>query len=134
FAHYKHGDVFQKAYDAFSDYVSQSRDQAAYQRVMNSADPGEELVKWHREGELHRELGGKDLASFLETKKQEWMKDPQFQAAVIETFKANQQPTAAPSNNINLPPSLSKAAAARSAHDDGGHSGKDIYAYATAKR
>jgi hypothetical protein len=44
-----HGDAFQRAYDAFVEYAHRTRDQETYQRVMNSADPGAELVAWHNE-------------------------------------------------------------------------------------
>lgn len=132
FAHQAHGDKFNKAYDAFTNYVAQSRDQASYQRVMASHDPGEALVQWYREQELQQQLGGSDLQSFIEKQKEEWLKDPTVQAKVIEAFKATQQ--SQPSNPVHLPPSLSRAAAARSSHDEGGTSGADMYSYATAKR
>ena len=132
FAHYAHGDKFNEAYQSFTDYVNRTRDQATYQRVMASNDPGEALVGWFKDTQLQKELGGSDLKTFLEKQKEEWMKDPQFQAKVIETFKATQSPTG---NTVtNLPPSLSRVTAAGSAHDVGGNSGNDIYSYATAKR
>lgn len=132
FAHYNHKDKFNEAYNAFTDYVSKSRDQAAYQRVMASHDPGEALVQWYKDQELQQQLGGSDLTSFLEKQKEEWLKDPTIQAKVIEAFKATQQ--SQPSNPVHLPPSLSRAAAARSSHDEGGGtSGADIYSFATKR-
>jgi hypothetical protein len=130
FAHYAHKETFDQAYSEFTNYVSKTRDQATYQRVMASADPGEALVQWYRDQSLQKELGGSDLKSFLEKQREEWLKDPAVQAKVIEAFKATQQ---SPGNTqlTNLPPSLSKATAARSAHDDGGSSPADIYNYAT---
>lgn len=133
FAHFTHGEKFNEAYQDFMNYVSQTRDQAAYQRVMASSDPGDALVQWYKDKQLQQELGGSDLKTFLEKQREEWLKDPTVQAKVIEAFKATQQQTQ-PSNLTNLPPSLSKTAAARSAHDEGGSSGADIYSYATAKR
>jgi hypothetical protein len=133
FAHYAHGDKFTDAYQEFMNHVQTTRDQATYQRVMASTDPGEAMVKWWGEQQLQKELGGSDLKTFLEKQREEWLKDPNVQKQVIEAFKATQS-TSQPSNLTNLPPSLSKAAAARSAHDDGGSSGNDMYAYATAKR
>jgi hypothetical protein len=44
-----YGDAFDKAYNAFVEYAHRTRDAAAYQRIMNSADPGAELVQWHNE-------------------------------------------------------------------------------------
>jgi hypothetical protein len=134
FAHFAHKDMFNEAYQNFTDHVQKTRDQASYQRVMASNDPGEAIVQWWKEQQLHQELGGSDLKTFLEKQREEWMKDPAVQAKVIEAFKATQQ-AQAPSNTLtNLPPSLSKASAARSAHDEGGSSGADMYSYATAKR
>lgn len=48
-AQHMHGDGFQKAYDAFVAYAHETRDQATYQRIMQSADPGAELVQWWNE-------------------------------------------------------------------------------------
>ena len=132
FAHYTHGDKFNEAYSSFMDHVTRTRDQASYQRVMASADPGDALVQWWKEQQLHKELGGSDLKTFLEKQREEWLKDPSVQAKAIEAYRATQQKSN-PSNLTDLPPSLSRAAAARSAHDDGGASPADIYAYATKR-
>lgn len=135
FARFAHKDTFDRAYEAFVDYAHRTRDQATYQRVMQSADPGEALVQWHKEQELHRELGGTDLKSFLAKREEELLKDPAFQAKVIEAFKATQQ--AQPSSAVtNLPPSLSRATSAAPNFDPGDDdvSGEGLYRYATAKR
>ena len=131
FAHYTHKEKFDEAYNAFTEYVSKTRDQATYQRVMASADPGEALVQWHKDQSLQRELGGSDLKSFLEKQREEWLKDPAVQAKVIEAFKATQQ-AGAPSN-IPSTPSLSRVPSAAPAHDDGGSGPQDIYNYATRR-
>jgi hypothetical protein len=110
FARFAHKEVFDKAYEEFVDYAHKTRDQATYQRVMQSSDPGEALVSWYKDQQLHKELGGSDLNSFLAKQREEWRKDPAEQALVIEAFKATQQ--AQPSNITNLPPSLSKVASA----------------------
>ena len=44
-----YGDAFNNAYRAFVEHCQNTGDQASYQRVMNSADPGAELVQWHNE-------------------------------------------------------------------------------------
>jgi hypothetical protein len=131
FARYANPDLFDKAYQTFIEQAP--GDTASYQRVIQSGDPGETLVQWFKEKELHRELGGTDLKSFLDKQREEWLKDPAVQAKVIEAFKATQQ--AQPTNKLtNLPPSLSKATAASSAHEDMISSGSDMYSYATAPR
>jgi hypothetical protein len=110
FARFAHKETFDRAYEEFVDYAHKTRDQATYQRVMQSSDPGEALVSWYKDQQLHKELGGSDLNSFLAKQREEWLKDPAVQAQVIEAFKATQQ--AQPSNITNLPPSLSKVASA----------------------
>ncbi len=117
FARFAHKEVFDKAYENFVDYAHRTRDQATYQRVMTSGDPGEALVQWHKEQELHKELGGSDLNSFMAKRQEEWLKDPAVQAKVIEAFKATQQ-SAQPSNITNLPPSLSRVASSSPSHDE----------------
>ena len=131
----RHGDSFDKAYEAFIDHSHRTRDQATYQRVMQAGDPGQALVDWYKEQELHKELGGSDLKAFLEKQREEWLKDPSVQAKVIEAFKASQQQTQ-PTNNITqVPPSLSRATASQGAHEDiDVKDGRGMYAYATAKR
>jgi hypothetical protein len=116
FARFAHKETFDSAYEAFVDYAHRTRDQATYHRVMNASDPGDALVKWYKEQELHKELGGSDLKSFLEKQRAEWLKDPAVQAQVIEAFKATQQ--AQPSNITNLPPSLSRVASASPNHNE----------------
>jgi hypothetical protein len=132
FAHLQHGEKFNEAYNAFTDYVTKTRDQASYQRVMASSDPGDALVQWYKDQTLQKELGGSDLNTFIQKRQEEWLKDPAVQAKVIEAFKATQQ-AQTPSNIINTPPSLSRAPSAASAHDDGGSSPQDIYNYATRR-
>jgi hypothetical protein len=118
FARFAHKEVFDKAYEEFVDYAHKTRDQATYHRVMNASDPGEALVTWYKDQQLHKELGGSDLNSFLAKQREEWLKDPAVQAQVIEAFKATQQ--AQPSNITNLPPSLSRATSAAPSHSESG--------------
>lgn len=134
FARYAHGDSFDKAYEAFIDHAHRTRDQATYNSVMQAADPGEALVRWYQEGERNKRLQGKTLDQYEEELKANLLKDPAFQAQVIEAFKASQQ--AQPTNTVtNIPPSLSRATATRSADSDiEANDGAGVYAYATAKR
>jgi hypothetical protein len=119
FARFAHKETFDRAYEEFVDYAHRTRDQATYQRVMQSSDPGEALVTWYKDQQLHKELGGSDLNSFIAKQREEWMKDPAVQAQVIEAFKATQQQNAQP-GNVNLPPSLSKVASASPNHNESG--------------
>jgi hypothetical protein len=117
FARFAHKETFDQAYESFVDYAHKTRDQATYQRVMQSSDPGEALVQWFKEKQLHQELGGSDLNSFLAKRQEEWLKDPAVQAKVIEAFKATQG-NSQPGNITNLPPSLSKATSAAPSHNE----------------
>jgi hypothetical protein len=130
FARFAHKETFDRAYEEFVDYAHKTRDQATYQRIMQSSDPGEALVSWYKDQQLHKELGGSDLNSFLAKQREEWLKDPAVQAQVIEAFKATQQ-QAQPSNITNLPPSLSRATSAAPSHnEDGAWSQEAIFKHA----
>jgi hypothetical protein len=48
-AEHKHGDALHNAYQAFVEYAHATKDQATYDRIMQSADPGQALVEWHNE-------------------------------------------------------------------------------------
>jgi hypothetical protein len=50
FAHDKHGEKFIAAYEAFTNHVRQSGDQATYNKIMASADIGDALVEWYDQG------------------------------------------------------------------------------------
>jgi hypothetical protein len=132
FARMSDREAFDQAYNGYIKHMERTEDPAVRHRILASPDPGEALVQWWKEQELHRELGGTDLKSFLDKQREEWLKDPSVQAKVIEAFKATQ---GQPNNKLtNLPPSLSQATAARSAHAETvGTGGKDLYSYATAK-
>jgi hypothetical protein len=131
FARFAHKDVFDEAYSAFVDHAHKTRDQATYQRVMSSSDPGEALVSWFKERQTLNELGGTDVNAWLEKKREEWLKDPATQAKVIEAFKATQGAAQPNSSITQIPPSLSKVTAAQQAYsEDGDASGQGVYNYA----
>jgi hypothetical protein len=62
--------VFNNAYSAFVHYCEQTKDQAAYQRVMNSPDVGAELVQWHSEN-AHLEGPTPDFEAEMEQGRQQ---------------------------------------------------------------
>jgi hypothetical protein len=52
FAADKHGGAkFKQSYDAFAQYVQQTGDKAAYDKVMSAPDVGEALIEWFDRGE-----------------------------------------------------------------------------------
>jgi hypothetical protein len=50
FAADKHGEKFKQAYDGFIEYLTQTRDQATYNKVMSAPDIGDALVEWYEQG------------------------------------------------------------------------------------
>jgi hypothetical protein len=51
FAGDKHGEEkFMQAFQAFTDHVKQTGDQATYNKIMAAADPGDAMVQWYDEG------------------------------------------------------------------------------------
>jgi len=79
-------------------------------RMQRSDDPVGEAMQWYKNQKLMSETGG-DLVAYKQKLLDEAMKDPAFQAKVLEASRgaaqtAAAQPGARP--NIQLPPSLSK--------------------------
>ena len=50
FAHDKHGDKFEAAYQAFMEHVQTTGDTASYNKVMSAPDVGDALVEWFDQG------------------------------------------------------------------------------------
>jgi hypothetical protein len=68
-----HGDGFESAYHAFIEHCKATGDKASYDRVMNSADVGAELVQWHNE------MGNPISEGTLEEAMQQGRQDYDFQ-------------------------------------------------------
>lgn len=104
------------AYDAIGQGL-QSRDPEAiaiYQRAMQSLDPYGEIVRWHQKSTVFSQIGS-DPNAWLEKQLEERLKDPQYQAKLLERIRGNVQPQQRPITQ--LPPSLGKVAS--SAPSDG---------------
>jgi hypothetical protein len=71
-AHKVHGKAYEDAYNTLIDYLTRTKDQAAYQRIARSPDVGEELMRWHEEYlqnpayEAEAEQGGEQLSQELQ--------------------------------------------------------------------
>lgn len=94
----KYGEKFTEAYNAMVRAKNEG-DHHSVARIANARNPGEELVKWHKQRSLIDTTGG-DLDAFLAQKRQEW-----------EAERVGQQQPAAqqqPGNIVQMPPSLSK--------------------------
>ena len=109
-------DKVKSAYDAIGQGL-QSRDPEAvaiYQRAMQSLDPYGEIVRWHQKTTVFSQIGS-DPNAWLEKQLEERLKDPAYQAKLMERIRGNVQPRPI----TQLPPSLNKATSAASNEDDG---------------
>lgn len=132
-AHNKYGEKFEAAYTAFQQ-AAQSGDRATFQSVMNSSNPGEAMVRWHVNQQALKEIGS-DIGSYKQRLLDEAMKDPAFQAKVIELARsgANANGQQRPNNVTQLPPSLSRATGSKqsaSIEDDTDNSDAAVFNYA----
>ena len=111
-------DKVKAAYDAIGQGL-QSRDPesiAIYQRAMQSLDPYGEIVRWHQKTTVFSQIGS-DPNAWLEKQLEERLKDPAYQAKLMERIRGSVQPAQRPITQ--LPPSLNKATSAASNEDDG---------------
>src|SRR4029079_8972977 len=75
----KHGQgTFDEAYKALSDAVMRG-DTATHQQIINSPDPGETLVNWHKR-EKTMALVGPDPEAFVKKALEEALNNPEFLA------------------------------------------------------
>ena len=117
-AHLRHGETFEKAYEALVKEGQRGNGQII-DRLTQTANPGEAIVRWYKERELMAATGG-DLNKFRQTMRDEMLNDPEFLQKAIEVVRAqatgeqprqpqgNQQ-SGRPNNITRLPPSLSRA-------------------------
>ena len=79
-------------------------------KMLASDDPVGVAVDWYKSRSLLKETGG-DLNAYRQKILDEAMKDPAFQAKVIEATRGQVNSGAQPKNITRLPPSLNKIAA-----------------------
>jgi len=108
----EHGaEKVQAAYDALAKGIN-ARDPeviAVYQRAMSSIDPYGDIMKWHKKQTIFSTIGD-DPEAFVERQIEERLKDPTYQAKVLERIRGSAQ--ARPSTITPLPPSLNRATSA----------------------
>jgi hypothetical protein len=116
-AHVQHKDAFEKAYEAVNRLNPQNPDdRATVQRIYNSPDPGEELVKWHKRSEALARFGDDPDAAearIREQTRQALIKDPEFIKQVVASLRqdAIAGENGAPRTTVRLPPSAARARA-----------------------
>jgi hypothetical protein len=119
------------AYDWIAQGM-QSRDperMAIYQRAMGSFDPYGEIVRSHQKQSLFEQIGS-DPNAYVERQLEERMKDPAFQAKLLERIRGSAQ---ARPGTTQLPPSLNRVSGAAPAvvEDGDDNSDEGIFKYAT---
>lgn len=105
-AHRTYGKEFEEAYAT----AQQKIDPSLKSLMQNSRDPGETLIKWHREQKLLQEVGT-DPNSWREKEAERLLNDPAFleKAIAKAASAAQQQQPSGGKPAIRLPPSLSGA-------------------------
>lgn len=112
-AHVRHGEKFERAYEALLGEGQRGNHQLVRQ-LTSQANPGEAIVRWHRNAELMREVGDKGLDGYAE----KLLANPEFlKKAAAAIAKANGQQqgqqgqgSGNPRNITRIPPSLSRQA------------------------
>lgn len=130
-AHVKHGEKFEKAYNAFLQ-AAQQGDRATYQSVMQSPNPGEAMVRWHMNQEALKEFGP-DPSAYKQKLQDELLKNPDFLAKAVEAARASAGAQPKQNTVTQLPPSLSRATGsqrATSVEDDTDNSDTAVFNYA----
>jgi hypothetical protein len=129
-AHVQYKKDFEEAYAALNQR-GQMGDNSAVRAIVDSPDPGEALMRWHRQQKLYEATGG-DLEGYLTKRQEELLKDPAFLAKAVEAVRAQQgngQNGQRPA--VQLPPSLSRIpSAAASVEEAGGMSDAALFAQA----
>lgn len=110
-AHMQYKGDFDEAYSA-ALRRREAGDMATIQSILNSQDPGEALVRWHRQQKLYEQTGG-DLTAYLTKRQEELLEDEAFLARAAEKIRARggQQAQSRPPVT-QLPPSLNRLASA----------------------
>jgi hypothetical protein len=127
----KHGETFQKAWEAFLGAVGTGQNPQLYHQVMTARSPGEEIVSWFRRDQVLREVGN-DPAAYRQKLADELLNDQGFVAKAIERVRAQAnggQPQGQSSQNVTRLPSLSRQTAAAPARtaDDGDDSDDAVW-------
>ena len=106
----KYGDEFRAAYQA----AQQRIDPALKARMQESRNPGETLIKWHREQKTMSEIGT-DLTAYKQRLRDEALKDPEFRKAAIEAWREEASSQSSGRPRVELPPTLNGASRANAA-------------------
>ncbi|WP_445222252.1 hypothetical protein ACKWRH_21595 [Bradyrhizobium sp. Pa8] len=130
-AHATHKDTFAKAFDAINGLNPQNPDdRATVQRIYNSSNPGEELVKWHKRTTALARFGDDPDAAearIREDTRQALLKDPEFRKQLLADLKAEASTgeNGAPRTTTRLPKSIARAGGSNLGVERMDHSAQD---------
>jgi hypothetical protein len=131
-AHRQYGQDFVDAYNAVVS-AGNAGDRAAVLSVMQSPDPGESLMKWHRSRQLVEKTGG-DLEGYLKKREDELLDNPEFMKRVAEKLKAQSgKPNSSARPAVQIPPSLSKIASESVSTEMEGGDDASLFRYALGR-
>lgn len=131
-AHVQHKDAFEGALAAINGLNPQNPDdRATVQRIYNSANPGEELVKWHKRSTALSRVGDDPDAyerGIEERTRQALMNDPEFRKQLLASLRqeaATGGPNGGPRTEPRLPPSLARRGGSNLGVERGDHDRHD---------
>lgn len=130
-AHATHKDTFAKAFEAINGLDPQNPDdRATVQRIYNSPNPGEELVRWHKRSTALARFGDDPDAAearIREETRQALLKDPEFRKQLIADLRqeAATGENGAPRTTTRLPKSIARAGGSNIGVERMDHSAQD---------
>lgn len=129
-AHVRHGEKFEKAYNALIA-EAQAGNRQIVPHLTGQPNPGEAIVKWYSDRETLKEVGS-DPAAYKNKLLEDALKDPSFLAKAIEAAKSSAGGQQRPNNITQLPPSLSRTPGASKNIDptDTDDSDRAVFEYA----
>lgn len=133
-AHVKHGETFEKAYEALLGERN-SGNMPLVNQLTATANPGEAIVQWYRNQQTLKEVGN-DPQAYRQKLRDELLKDPDFVKAAVEAARASAgQPNTGQRSVVQMPPSLSRVAGSSKNADpiDTDDSDKAVFDYAFSR-
>lgn len=108
--------------------------QTLAQQMRSSDDPAGVAMTWYQRHQLVEQTGG-DINAFKAKVLEDAMKDPAFQAKVVELIKGTSGQPGKPAPVVNLPPSLNRVPSAGQSNspDDNDSSDRGLFKYAMGR-
>ncbi len=110
----RHGETFDAAFNSLKSLAASSPDnRAIVQRMVESPNPGEAIVSWHRRNETLREVGDDPSAykaKVAEETRKALMADPEFRKQLVEELRGEAMTgdNGRPRTAVKLPQSLAR--------------------------